>query len=415
MRIKKRLNQKVERQIWRPLVALMSLLVVGLASCQPASPVVVTRQVEVTRPVLFEREVEVEVTREVIIIERPQQPEIPAAATLPAATPFPQQNVGSSERPIRVVFLPDHPAPLVEVRGGFLLDYLEQETGYEFVAITPATAAAAVAELCDRPQETIAVLSPQSYLMAAAECDVQVTHAATRFDVPYQLGMLVARQDRPINVAEDVAFKTVGVPSFDDLSTYLWFATHLAERRIGPVEYVELGTSSAALLAVLDGEVDVAAAVFNPPIMPRQERSWDVAVDPPEIWRQLEQAPERDPIGYIEVAGGPDFGGYRIRDTRAALFDDFPEIFADTRIILLSAPVPNEAVVVGRDFPFAAVQTILPALQAFAESELCDQSVCASDFYRWDGLEPVTDDFYDVWRAADSSGTQEQNTELENR
>ena len=36
--------------------------------------------------------------------------------------------------------------------------------------------------------------------------------------------MLVARQDRVINIFEDLAFKTVGVPSFDDLATYQLFA-----------------------------------------------------------------------------------------------------------------------------------------------------------------------------------------------
>lgn len=389
----------------RPMVCITIFMMMGLIACQPATMVEVTREVEVTRPVLFERNIEVEVTRQ---IEVTREVMVALETTrLPAeASPVPE--VGTTEQPFRLVFLPDNPAPLVDVRGGFLLDSLQSETGYHFVAIVPETAAEAVLELCDHPQETMAILWPTAYLAAAARCDAQLTHAATRFGVPYQLGMLVARQDRVINVAGDLAFKTVGVPDLDDLATYLWFATNLAEQGIEPVEYVELGSSSAALLAVLNEEVDVAAAIFNPPIMPRQERLWEVGVDPPEIWRQLEIEPERDPIGYVEVAGGPDFGGYRIRDTRAALFDDFPEIFAETKIVLLSAPIPNEALVIGRDFPFAAVQKILPALENFAMSEMCSQSVCASDFYRWDGLVPVSDDFYDVWRATQSVGEPEQ-------
>ncbi len=372
------------------------LAVLFLAACQTGTGVVeVTREVEVTRPVLFEREIEVtrlvEVTREVEV------------AAEDSSEGQESGEFGSADRPFRVVFLPGNPAALIDVRGGFLIEFLAEETGYQFEAVAPTSDEEAIDELCRRPQETIAVLIPEAYVAAVARCEVQLTHAATRFDVPYQLGMLVARQDRVINVIEDLAFKTVGVPGLDDLATYLWFAADLEEREIEPAEFVVLESSSAALLAVLREEVDVAAAIYNPPVLPREERIWEYGVDAPEVWRQIEIEPERDPVGYVDVAGGPEFGGYRIRDARAALFDDFPEIFAETRIVALSAPIPNEAVVISRDFPYAAAQKIIPALEQFANSEMCGQSVCASDFYQWDGIQPVVDSFYDVWRMEEES------------
>jgi len=306
--------------------------------------------------------------------------------------------LGTVDRPFLLVFLPSDQVRVVEVRGGFLAEALTEATGYHFELIVPVDTAEAARFVCDSPQEVIAITSAEDYVAIQDSCGAQLTHAATRFDVPYSLGMLVAREDRVINVFEDLQFKTVGVPSFDDLATYELFARRVEELEIPSVEFVEYGTSSSALIAMLDGEIDLAAAVFNPPILPREERVWVYGEDRAEVWRQVQVEPVRNPIGYVDVLGTPEQGGYRIRDARAAIFDDFPEIFAETRIIDLSEPVPNEAILLGREFPIVPAQAIITAVENFANSEACAQSLCASDFYQWTGIEPVDDSFYDILR-----------------
>ncbi len=346
-------------------------------------PIVATQLIEVTREIEIVSEVQVEVTREIEVLLEPT----------PVAPP------GSPENPFRVVFLPTAADALVEVRGGFLLEDLSEKTGFSFVSVVPSSEAEVVDLVCNQPATTIAILSPEHYVAANAQCNVFSALSATEFDVPYKLGMLVSRTSSVINVFEDIAFKKVAVPSLSDVTTYQLFAKDIADGNLTGVQFFEYGTSSSALIALLEKEVDIAAAIFNPPSLPvRDDRVWEYGEDSPEIWRQIGIAPNRDPIGFIEVAGGPAANGYGVRDARASIFDDYPEIFDETKILLLSRPYPNDMIAFGDQFPISAFNPVINGLLDFINSDACDQSVCASDFYQWDGAQTVEDSFYDVVR-----------------
>ena len=298
------------------------LLLATVVACQPTDPIEieVTREVSVTREVPVVQTVEVtrefQVTREIQVTRlfevTPEQPEIDLSLSGLG-------ELGSVERPFLLVFLPTAELRVVEVRGGFLAQALFEATGYEFELVVPVDEEEARRLICESPQETIGILTAAQYVQTEDQCGVQLTHAARRFDVPYSLGMLVARQDRVINIFEDLAFKQVGVPSFGDLATYQLFADRADEMELEGVEYVAYGTSSSALIAMLEGEIDIAAAVFNPPILPREERVWVYGEDRAEVWRQVGVEPERNPIGYIDVLGTPEQGaaiGFEMRALR---------------------------------------------------------------------------------------------------
>lgn len=357
-------------------------------ACAPQIEIVpVTREVEieVTRPVLLEATVLV--TQPVpVTVEVPLEVTRLVEVNSSALTP------GTAERPFQFLFLPETNPRVAEVRGQFLLSALQAETGYEFVGVVPEDDTAVLDALCENTQDTIAILDPTRYLEAEEACEAQLSLAVTRFDIPYQLGMVVIPAGSDIASVADLNGRTIAVPSLDDLATY---QTLLADVE---AEIIETGTSSAALLALLAGEVDAATAVYNPPIMPFNERVWEYGVDDPEIWRELGQPPTRNPIGYVDVLTAPERGGYRLRDARAAIFDTHPEIFDETRILALSPPVPHEAIVFGRDFPLSAAGHIADSLVTFTTSEACAQSVCASDFYQWTGTEPTSPPAYDILR-----------------
>jgi len=145
-----------------------------------------------------------------------------------------------------------------------------------------------------------------------------------------------------------------------------------------------------AILALIEEEVDVVSVSFNPPLLPNYRRLWEYGRDDPEVWRASGELPIRSPLGYVESAGGPDEGGYRVRDARAALNDVIPNLFLRTRIIALTEAVPNGTVVYGPELPLALSQKVTAALQTFAVSEQCLSSICSADFYNWEGLMPAT-------------------------
>ncbi len=168
----------------------------------------------------------------------------------------------------------------------------------------------------------------------------------------------------------------------------------LAEEGIELGEIVDVTGDSAAMLAVYDEEVDFATAEFVPPIMPYEERLWEYGEDDPEPGRYLGLPPTRSPIGYVLVNGEPEFGGYRLRDARSRIFDVVPQIYDRTQIVALSAQIPNETVAFGRDFPLGLARQVTMTLTEFAAAEECRESLCATDFYGWTGLQPVEEDLF---------------------
>ena len=387
----------LRKNLLRVALPTFALILIILTACVPTGdqqevevtryqvlevPIVETRLVEVTREVEVVQEVEVEVTREVEVVIQPT----------------PRSAPGTPDNPFQIIFIPSFPKSLIDVRGGFFIEDLEANTGFSFEIIVPEEEQDITALICSNPMTTIAMLTSKQYVEVREVCDVVPAVAATRFGAPYELGMFVSRTSSVINVFEDIAYKKIAIPSLKDNATYRVFAKEIAEGNLPGVQFVEYGTSTSALIALLNKEVDIASADFNPPIMPKDSDAWRYGEDSPEIWKQLVVAPRRDPIGFIEVAGGPEFGGYRIRDSRASIFDDHPEVFEETKILILSNPYPNETIVFGQGFPISAYNPILNSILSHANSEVCAQSMCASDFYQWDGVQLVNDDFFDIVR-----------------
>jgi len=172
----------------------------------------------------------------------------------------------------------------------------------------------------------------------------------------------------------------------------------LADAGAETADLTEIPSDSSAMLAVFNGEVDFATATFLPPMLPYDERPWQPGKDDPELWRSVGFAPRRSPLGYILVNGDPEFGGYRIRDARSRVFDIAPEIFAETQILTITAPIPNQTIAFGADFPLGTARQVLGTLLDFAQSETCAISLCASDFYNWTGLELAEDADYEAVR-----------------
>jgi phosphonate transport system substrate-binding protein len=381
------------RKVW--LVAGLALFFV-LSACQPQ-----VVEIEVTRLVESAAQTEaispvtptpfiVEVTRVVTTeVTRVVPQELPIEVT--------KAPLGTAERPVQLLFAPSNtlsPA-VIGQRGQILADTLAETTGLAF-AIGIADDEAALIELtCTAPADVIAFLSPLAFATARERCGAQLGSVAVHTDgLTWQAGMIVARRDSGITTLADLAGRRGAVPDAASVPNALAIELLLQNEGVEPAELIELPGDNSAMLAVFDGEVDFAVGSFTPPIMPYEERLWEYGVDSPDVSRVLGIAPERSPIGYVLVIGEPEFGGYRLRDARAGVFDIQPEIYNETRVVALSPQIPNETVAFGRDFPLGLARQVTAVLQQFAASDLCAQSLCSADFYDWRGLEPADEAFY---------------------
>lgn len=377
------------------------LLIVGAAACQPRVEVVTVESGQMSEPD------QVVVTRLVMVTPEGAGPAIPGTltplieervVTVTVAVPATPVMVGAPERPVRLLFPADVPERVLNVRGETLSEALSEETGITLQIERLESYQAVVDAMCAAPADTIGLLPAMGYVLANELCDVQAGATALQSDLPWQMGMIVARADSGITSLEDLADRRWAKPALMSVTRDLYFQALMRDAGIEPAEVVEYDSENSALLAVFNGEADFATATYLPPILPYNERPWVYGEDEPEVWRRLGIAPERLPVGYIVVIADPEDGGYRIRDARASLFDVQPEIFRQTRIIGISEPIPNTSVAFGAEFPLSLARKLQEGIVAFAASEACAEALCSNDFYGWDGAAPVDDQAYNPLR-----------------
>jgi len=390
---------------------LGGLLLLLLSACQPELiEIEVTRLVEretaadsdmetavpqsVTRPPTLEPQI-IEVTRIVtqeVVVEAEAPIEVNAS-------------LGSSERPVQLLFPPDAGTAVINLRGEAVADVLNEATGLEFAIGIADSEQAMIDLMCTAPADTIGFLSSMGYVMANEQCGVQLGSVAVNSDgLTWQAGMIVARNEQGRRDIEDLEGLRGAVPDASSLHNATAVKAMLQKAGVEVEEIIEVQGDNAAMLAVFEGDVDFAVGTFTPPIMPDGDEAWQYGVDSNEIWRYLGLEPERSPIGYVLVIAEPEFGGYRIRDARSGVFDIQPEIFNSTRIVELTPQIPNETVAFGDEFPIGLAHQVMDELQTFAASEACIESLCSSDFFNWTGLEPADEAFYQPLRDIVASG-----------
>jgi phosphonate transport system substrate-binding protein len=375
------------------LISVLLVLLLMLVACQPQT-VVETRVVEIVQTA--EIEVPVEVTRIVTETETiTEEVEVTRVVTEEEAA------LGSEDRPIQVLFVPSVEVDAIVSGGELLAQELNAATGLFFEVSVPTSYAATIEAICASPDDTMAFLPALGYVLANERCGVQVGNAAVRFGWPVYWSQFVVRADSGIETLEDLAGKTWAVPSVTSTSGFLVPNAQLIAAGVEPGEIVETGGHTAAMLAVANGDVDFATGFFSPPLIP--DRTWNPSVDSPEIWRDAGVAPELVD-GRVFVAGGPDEGGYRILDARAAAMETYPTIFEETVILAISDEIPNDTVSFGPGFPFGISRQIIAALAEYAASDTCINppegtvTLCSDSFYGWTGAEPVDDSDFDPVR-----------------
>lgn len=379
-------------KVWN--VCLLVVTAVFLVACEPDMVVEQTlvpetavspEQPPVVETVEIVRElpVTVEVTREVVV------------EYVVEVTPMP---LGSPSRPVQLLFPPMQETAVIKNRSAALVNALQEATGLSFEVGIVDSQQRLIELMCAAPQDTIGFMSAAAFVVAHEQCNAQTAVVSVGTDgLSWQTGMIVTRRNTGLTQLADLDGKIWGIPDTTSVPNYHYIKAMFAEAGIEPAEEIIYPGDNSALLALHNGEVDFVTATYIPPIMPNGEE-WVYGEDAPDVWRRLGIPPTRSPIGYVLVLAEPEFGGYRLRDARSGIFDTTPEIYNETFVVVLSAQIPRDTVALGADFPTALGRQITAVLTEFGQSDTCQASLCASDFYGWAGVEPVTDSQYDPLR-----------------
>jgi len=322
----------------------------------------------------------------------PEPTEEPAPAPTEPPAPEPTEEpapmLGSPEYPIKVLFVPSVDVDFMVESGALIEQALSDATGYTFEVSVPTSYAATIEEMCASPEDTIAFIPALGYVLANQLCGVQPGLAAERrgWNV-YWTGFFVAR-DSEYQSLEDLAGATWAYPDAGSTSGYLYPSSIFSDLGVELGETVEAGSHTASVLAVYNGQADVATAFFSAPLLP--EGKW-APTDSPDVPDEVVEscAPNADAELWC--------GGYRVLDARGTTTGDAPDIVQQVRILTLSKEIPNDTMSFSPEFPDELKQTILDALVAFIslDNEACANSLCNENFYGWTAAGPIADENFD--------------------
>jgi phosphonate transport system substrate-binding protein len=299
-----------------------------------------------------------------------------------------QAELGSPDNPIQVLFVPSVEAATIVSGGEIMAEALNAATGLNFEVSVPTSYAATIEEMCASPTNTIGFIPAAGYVIANNRCGVEVEAAAVRNGWPVYWAAYFVRRDAPIYTFGDLEGKTWAGASVTSSSGYVYPASELAAAGITTGEFVESGGHPQTILSVANGEVDFGVAFFSPPIVPGAP--WDIGDLPETFDLTVDDSFVTDEGLFV--------GDVQIKDARETVIETMPDIVDQVRILRLSAPIPNDTISFGPEFPDELRTQIIDALVAFSGTEEWASSIGSRDFYNWTGLEPTTDAAYEPVR-----------------
>jgi phosphonate transport system substrate-binding protein len=230
------------------------------------------------------------------------------------------------------------------------------------------------------------------YVLANQLCGVDVEFKAVRFGWDVYWAQILVQRDSDIDSLEDLNGSKWAYPDAGSTSGYLAILPLLADANVTAGETLEAGGHTGAVRAVYNGEADFASSFFSPPLKPEGEPAWQRG-DDPDIPADLVEscAPNED---------GSELwcGEWRVLDARAGLREEAPDVIQKVRILTISSDIPNDTLSFSPEFPAELREQISSALVEFAGTETWNESIGNQDFYGWTGINPASDEEYDVVR-----------------
>lgn len=298
-------------------------------------------------------------------------------------------DLGSESNPIQVYFVPSVEAATITTGGEVMAAALEEATGLSFEVFVPTSYAATVEAMCASPGNSIGFIPAAGYVIANNRCGVEVEAAAVRRGWAFYWSAYIVRRDSDIYVLGDLEGRSWGYPDAGSTSGFIVPSVELQSMGITPGEGVETGGHNQTVLAVYNGDVEFGTTFYSPPVTPGA--AWRIGDLPEPYDLSLDES-------FIADDGTLHVGDFQILDARANVRDTAPDIVDQVRILALSAPIPNDTLSFGPEFPEETRQQIIDALLAFSQTEEWAQSIGSEDFYGWSSIQSVEDAAYDPVR-----------------
>jgi phosphonate transport system substrate-binding protein len=299
---------------------------------------------------------------------------------------MPGPAIGSEAHPIKVLFVPSVDVDFMIAGGDLISQALNEATGLFFEASVPTSYAATIEEMCASPDDTIGFIPAMGYALANQLCGVEPGLASARYGWNVYWTQFIVARDSDYQTIADLEGATWAYPDAGSTSGFLYPSAIFADAGVTIGGTVEAGGHPQVVKAIYNGEADVGTSFYSPPLLPEGTWTVDMAPDIPDEFVPDCAVNEDDKL-YC--------GEYRVLDARSTIREEAPDVVQKVRILTLSGEIPNDTMSFSPAFPEFLKQTILDAVAAYVASDACAETLCAEQFYDWNGVGPIFDENFD--------------------
>ncbi len=269
---------------------------------------------------------------------------------------FRPRELGTAGHPLRLMLVPSVDAQKVTASAEALVRFLRQYTGYHIEASVP-TSYIAVVEAFGAGRVDIAAMNAFSYVLAHERYGARAVLRVVRRhgELSYR-GQIVVHAESGITRLQQLQGKRIAYVDPASTSGYVLPKALLEREGIRPAEEVFALRHDNVVTMVYQRQVDAGATYYSPP----------------------------DP-----VTG-------EIRDARARVLRQFPDVLQKVRILAVTDSIPNDPVVVRADLPEEIAERLVQGLLAFQSTEEGRRALF--EIYSVEGFVPASDRDYDGLR-----------------
>ena len=238
-----------------------------------------------------------------------------------------EAELGSKDNPVKMYFTPSVDAESITSNSVEFLQFLEKETGYFFKSGVPASYVAVV-EAFGSNRADIAVMNSFGYLMANRKYGANARLATIRYGEDHYRGQIITHVDTGIKSIKDLNGKKFAFTDAASTSGYMFPLKILNENKVKLGGQVFAVKHDVVATMVYQKQVDAGATYYSPP----------------------------------SESG-------KIRDARARIITQFPDIAEKVKIIAITEPIKNDPFVFRNGVSEEMTNKIITAIKKFLSTE----------------------------------------------
>lgn len=235
--------------------------------------------------------------------------------------------LGTKDNPVKLYFTPSVDADTISTNSQEFINFLEKETGLIFKTGIP-TNYVAVVEAFGSKRADIGVMNSFGYLMANDKYGASAKLRVLRYGHDYYQGQILAHVDSGIKEVKDLDGKKMAFVDPSSTSGYMFPLKIMKEAGVSPSNETFANKHDNVVIMIYQKQVDAGATYYS--------------------------APAEDGS---------------IRDARARVKTQFPDVEEKIKIITTTDKIPNDPFVFRKDLPKEITDKFIAALKKFIATD----------------------------------------------